>query len=464
MIHAPRVPRAAVIVRVMLVLAIAGLAPRAGAVPPLRPGESLAESLATWKLDAARREPLAAAGPWNDDKQSFVLRLLARLKMSPDTLALRWLADAADVSAGLPTTGGDTLVKVVGRAVFVAPQPLSSEQAEIAGNDHLDVVRIVTAAGQAVDVVVAAAPRAWPRWRAIDEPAAAIGLPLAPGPGPAPAAADGVWPAEAATVVLLGARVSWFPPTVLGRAGMDYGTFDTVADGQPLVAGDTEAFYGLLAAVAAVGPEPLAAAAASAPDIVTLIDPARKWFADHRGDAVAVEGIARKVTRIAIDDPVRRRQVGTDHYWELYVFVSTPLIQIDKQLQDDFPVVCCVRSLPAGMPTGDRVGERVRVEGFGLKRYGYQLPKVKITSSQGDSEQKARRRETPLIIAEGVAWTPSPSPQTTMTTLGWIFFAIAGAIGLGLALAALAFQRDSRREARKARAAMPERIELPPSE
>lgn len=434
----------------------------AAAPPPLRPGESLAESLALWKLAAAERGELAAAGGWSDAKQAIVLRLLARLKMAPEPLALRWRADAADVSAALPTAGGDSLVKVSGRAVFVAPQSLSPEQAVVAGSDHLDVVRIVTAAGANVDVIVEAAPRAWPRWRAIDEQAAVVGLPLAAGAGPSPQAAEGTWPAEPVSLVLLGSRLSWYPPTLLGGLGMDYATFDTVVDGQPLVAGDTEAFYGLLAAAGRATPEAVAAAGPS-PDIVTLIDPKQQWFATHRGDVVTVEGTARKVTRISIDDPTRRRQVGADHYWELYVFVPTPLIQVDKKLQDDFPVVCCVRSLPEGMPTGDRVGERVRVTGFGLKRYGYQLPAMKITSSQGDSEQKARRRETPLVIAPDLAWTPAPSPQRTVTTLGSIFLSIAAAIGVGLALAAWSFARDARRTARKARAELPDHIELPPT-
>lgn len=458
-------PRSSAACRLVLAALVAGLAiSAASAQPPLRPGESLPEYLTAWKLDAAQREALAAAGAWSDAKQSLVLRLLARLKLAPETLALRWLALADDVSAAPPTTGGDALVKVAGRAVFVAPQPLTADQAAVAGRDQLDLVRIVTAAGTAIDVIVEAAPRAWPRWTAIDEPATAIGLPLGVGPGPAPSADEGRWPAEAAAAVMLASRVSWYPPTTLGSVGMNFGAFDTVADGQPLLAGDTEAFFGMLAAVGKVAPDALAAAAASSPDIVTLIDPRQKWLAAHRGEPVTIEGIARKATRIAIDDPARRQQVGADHYWEIYVFVPTPLIQIDKQVQDDFPIVCCVRSIPRGMPTGDRIGERVRVAGFGLKRYAYPLPNVKISSSQGDSEQKARRRETPLIIAADAVWTPAPSPQTTVTTLGWVFLAIAAAIGLGLALATFALNRDARRAARRARAEMPERIELPPGE
>ena len=96
---------------------------------------------------------------------------------------------------------------------------------------------------------------------------------------------------------------------------MDYATFATVADGRPLVAGDTEAFYGMLAAAGRADSQALAAAATGITYIIPLIDPAEKWFATHRGDLVTIEGIARRATRIAIDDPAWRQQVGADHYW-----------------------------------------------------------------------------------------------------------------------------------------------------
>jgi hypothetical protein len=205
----------------------------------------------------------------------------------------------------------------------------------------------------------------------------------------------------------------------------------------------------------------IASAAGQPGDIVPLINPGSGWFAQHRGEPVTVAGVARRATRIEIDDPLRQRQLGTDHYWELFVFVPTPLIKVHGKLQEDYPVVCCVRTLPEGMPTGQQIGERVQVSGFAFKRYGYPLPDVKISSSQGSEEQKGQRQETALLIGREATWLPAPSPTSEVNTLGWVFLSIASVIGLALALAAWSFARDSRRRDRQVRRELPDRIELP---
>jgi hypothetical protein len=423
---------------------------------------SFADYLATWKIDRSSRAVLEERSPWNAAKQDVALRVLARLVRLPATLAAQWNADAVGLgSLAEAQRVQDLLVKVEGRAVFVATVPLSEEQAEVAGRRQLEVVRIVSDAGMAVDIVADHVPKAWPRDVGIDEPAAAIGLPLADGPGPAAIpGTDGS--ANVPAAILLAARsVAWFPPTPFGALGMDYGLFDFVVDGQKLAAGDTEAFYAALAAVGRAAPAASDDLAGQPGDIVPLINPGSGWFAKHRGEPFAVEGVARRATRIEVDDPLRRRQLGTDHYWELYVFVRTPLLKVHGRLQEDYPVVCCVRTLPAGMPSGQQISERVRVSGFAFKRYGYPLPDVRISSSQGDKEQKGQRQETALLIGNEARWRPAPSPTAEVDTLGWIFLAIAAVIGIAIALAAWSFARDSRRRDRQTRRELPDRIDVP---
>jgi hypothetical protein len=421
---------------------------------------SVAAYLTEWELDRSRWTPLEAAGPWDAARQSLVLKLMARLSRVPaDTLAA-WQAAATAVSQALPTAAADAFVRIEGRGVFIAPQRLAPEDAAIAGRAHLDMVRVATADGRIVDVILESAPLAWPRWTAIDEPVAVVGLPLTTGPGPVPEADGQTWPSEPHALLLLGSRLSWYPATtLLGSLGMDYATFDTVADGRPLVAGDTEAFYGMLAAAGRAEPEVIAATTGTT-DIIPLIDPAEKWFATHRGDPVTIEGIARRATRIAIDDPARRQQVGADHYWELYVFVPTPLIRVNDTLQDDFPIVCCVRSLPADMPTGDRISEQVKVSGFALKRYAYPLQRMRVVSPQGDEETGGGRRETPLLIGLGARWTPAPSPRQISNDIGWVLAGIAAVVGLLLGAAAWAASRSARRQEQEARERLPDQIDL----
>ena len=432
--------------------------PATTALPATPATTPFADYLATWRIDRASRAVLEEPSAWNPAKQGIAVKVLARLSRLPAPLAAQWKADAIDLRSLAATRRvQDLMVKVDGRATFVATVPLTEEESEVAGRRQLEIVRIVADDGLAVDVLADHVPKAWPRDARIDEPASVIGLPLSEGPGPA---GEGQ-PATAPTILLAAPSVSWFPPTPLGALGMDYGLFDSVGDGQKLVAGDTEAFYAVLAAMGRATTAGIASAAGPSGDIIPLINPASGWFAQHRGDPVTVAGVARRATRIEIDDPLRRRQLGTDHYWELFVFVPTPLIKVHGKLQEDYPVVCCVRTLPEGMPTGQQIGERVQVSGFAFKRYGYPLPDLKISSSQGSEEQKGQRQETALLIGREAAWLPAPSPTREVNTLGWVFLSIASVIGIALALAAWSFARDSRRRDRQARRELPDRIELP---
>jgi hypothetical protein len=431
------------------------------ASPVVRAADRIADTpadfLKTWNLDRTARAVLEQPGPWDGAKLQLCLRLLARLALAPPDASAAWTAAAVPGAETLPDPG-DAFVRLEGRATFVGPLVLPADQAEIANRPAIDVVRVQTAAGP-VDVIADAVPKAWPRWETIDEPVSVVGLPVSTAAGPRPEPPAGTatpWPADPARLLLVARRVAWHPPTPLGALGMDYGLFDTVVDGQRLVAGDTDAFYALLAAVGRGMQTAIEAAAGPVADAVPLIDPGRKWFATHRGDAVTFQGTARRATRIQIDEPRRRREIGGDHYWELYVFVPTSLIKINDRVQDTYPIVCCVRDLPEGMPTGQSINEPVRVSGFAMKRYAYPLPKV-----QGQDDAAAARQETPLVIGKQALWVPEPSATQATSLLGWVFLGLAGAVGLVLAFGAWRFNRDSRLQRQRQRAALPDKLELP---
>lgn len=417
---------------------------------------SAADFLATWKLDRAARVALEDPDGWTDTKLSLCLRLLARLTLAPVDAYATWVEKAPPADAA--TTAGDALVRLEGRARFVASLALSPELAEVANRPAIDVVRIETPHG-IVDVIADAVPKAWRRWEPIDEPVSVVGVPVSTAAGPTPvppAGTQAAWPTGRAGLVVVARRVAWHPATALGGLGMDYGLFDTVADGHKLVAGDTDAFYALLAAVGRGAP-PATEAVGPVTDAVPLIDAARGWFARHRGDPVVFQGTARRATRIQIDEPRRRREIGGDHYWELYVFVPTSLIKINGRLQETYPIVCCVRELPDGMPTGQAINEQVRISGFAMKRYAYPLPRSQA-DEQGGGDQ---RQETPLVIARRARWLPEPSSAAATGLLGWVFLGLAGLVGLGLAVAAWRFNRDARRERQRQRASLPDKLQLP---
>jgi hypothetical protein len=137
------------------------------------------------------------------------------------------------------------------------------------------------------------------------------------------------------------------------------------------------------------------------------------------------------------------------------VFVPTSLIKINDRVQDTYPIVCCVRDLPAGMPTGQSINEPVKVSGFAMKRYAYPLPKV-----QGQDDA-ASRQETPLVIGKQALWVPEPSATEATSILGWVFLGLAGAVALVLAFGAWRFNRDARLQRQRQRAALPDKLELP---
>jgi hypothetical protein len=424
------------------------------------PAATLDGFLATKQIAAADRAALAAPGPWTTDKDRLLVRVVARLP-APAGLVAAWRRDATPVAErGAAPPIDDRLVVLRGRATFAAPLELPGELAALAGRGSYDLLRCVDERGAVVDVVVPRAPRAWPRWTAIDEPVTVTGLPLTAGAGPVPvAAAPRQWPSLAADLVLAGVAVEWQPAGLLGGLGMDYALFDDVVDDRRLEAGDAAAFYAALAAVRDTTSAAVAAAAGGTTDLIPLIDPARKWFATHRGDPVVIDGVARRATRIVIDDADRRRQVGTDHYWEVEVFADTPPISIEGRVQDRYPVVCCVRELPDGMPRGETISERVRVPGFAFKRYRYPLPDVVVDGR----EQRPRggHRSAPLIVAPRAEWIAPPSSRELSDRLFWVFCGILGALAALVAWSWRSSARAARRAEEHRREAIPERIDLP---
>jgi hypothetical protein len=464
-----QVPCSGGVVRRMLLGAVLLLAaPHLSAAAPSPDGDvrEFPAFVTMQKIDRDSRRVLEGDGDWNDDKERMLVRVLARLP-APASLAADWAAAAEPVAeSGAATPIADVPVRVRGRAVFVAPQALSAAIAELAGTPDYDLVRIVDERGAVVDVATPRAPRAWPRWQAIDEPAAAVGMPLTGGAGPVPvgAAGAGTWPEARHDLLLAAAAVSWFPPTPLGRLGMDYALFDTVVDNRKIVAGDTEAFYALLTAAGAADAAAATKTAGGRTDILPLLDVRQKWFETHRGDPVLIEGIARKATRITVDEAFRRRQIGADHYWELEVFVDTAPFEDKGKVRDRFPVVCCVRELPTGMPSGDSIAEEVSVPAFAFKRYSYPLQDVFISSSQGDSRTAGERIYPPLVIGRRVAWRPAPSVKGATDILFWIFSAIIGVVAAFVAYNVWSAGRAASRDGAQRRGQLPDRVQLPGDE
>jgi len=206
-------------------------------------------------------------------------------------------------------------------------------------------------------------------------------------------------------------RMAWHPAGALGQLGMDIGLFDEVADRKPILPGEREAFYQLLSAVGKARPGQLNAEAGSIASVVPLFNDAP----GQRGKLFKLTGWVRRAVRIAVDDADLRARFGFDHYFELALFTE------DSQ---DNPIICCVRRLPAGMPTGDgpQYGEQVLVCGFFFKTWAY-----RPAAGRGASAEVSRMQLAPLLIADEPVWLPASTRQS----------GVPGLIGAAIMLAAL---------------------------
>jgi len=379
-------------------------------IVPTAESRSLEDYLSSWQLVAADREELSEILPVRDSGEPplsalrLLVRLLDRLKAAPEDWQRAWREEAVQVPpTDLSKCRHESRpVRLAGRAVEVCQISLPAELALIAGHASLSFVRLKQAEMPDVWLVVSERPAGWPAAGQLDEQVASDALLVA---GPAASGQGG------AAVLAVSLRLSWWPDTPLADAGMDYGLFTSVVDGQPLGAAEAEAFYCCLAAgkkliaTAAMRPRPPA-------DLVPLLDPAAAWFATHRGDRLVLEGTARRVTRIPVGSDRWRAVIGQDHYWEIFLFVSTPLIEIAGKQQESFPVVCCCLELPAGLPTGDRITERLRLAGFAFKRYRYE--------TRQQQPAPAAVRESPLVLGGRPVWLPAAVPPELPGWLRWL--------------------------------------------
>lgn len=297
-----------------------------------------------------------------------------------------------------------------GRVVSVEPCPLSSQEesdAEFASiwrcRMHLDSEE------RTVDVLAARVPKAWPVGKTIDEPAGALAFFLTTLPS------DGA----GAAACFLADRMAWYPPTFLGRLGMDVGLLDDVVVEPPpqrspdgsspdanwatrqLTESDHECFYQMLEAVGKAedgqlsrwAQEELKARGESSFSVVPLFNAPQT----QQGELVELTGVARRILPVRVSEKEVVDRFGIEEYYQIYLFTE------DSQ---DNPIVFCLRELPKGLPLGDGpgFGEQLTVPGFFFKTWSYRVPAVV-------ADGKPQRQLAPLLIGKSAKWHPVTPPS-----------------------------------------------------
>ena len=207
-------------------------------------------------------------------------------------------------------------------------------------------------------------------------------------------------------ILAVASRLNWWPQTPFGRIGMDYGLLASVDDGTPLKASEADAFYASLSASTRQNEIPSGSLIDNT-SLVSLLDPVSDWLRLHRGDQIVLHGTARRITKVLVESARDQDILGSDHYWEIFVFVETPLLQIGDDFQDTYPIVYCCTELPEGVPIGEQVNEPVEIAGFIFKRYRYvtrRSDRQKIGLGSG------RPLESPQLSGLSPAWLPTEQP------------------------------------------------------
>ncbi|MCU0872684.1 MAG: hypothetical protein MUE50_10105 [Pirellulaceae bacterium] len=380
--------------------------PSEGDVQPPTPRLSSArEMLEMFSIDASQIRQLEDGRPLVVDEDETLFKILYRLPSFGMDKIEAWCKRGADWAelAEQPATRRLGVFLIEGRATGVQRLDLPAEMATRLEYSCYFRVRLQLA-GVPYPVLVCcrAVPRAWESASQLDEPASCYGLFLKTG-GDESGHPELIFAAE---------RVAWLPqrpepsrgvtPSIvyLASLGMDAGLFDSVrnTNRKAITGEDRECFYQLLAAIGRAAPADVFGRAEAAPDLTLMLTQPET----QHGRLVSLSGTAKRVQKIAIDEPDIQQRFGIDHYYQVDVFVSLNDTEIRLEpkggkkeapvFRNNYPVTCCVLALPAALPARDDISVPVRFAGVYFKLWAYKSEYV----SAFDDRQ---RQVSPLFIA-----------------------------------------------------------------
>lgn len=368
--------------------------------------------------------PLAA-----DDAEAIVQTLHALSQFPADRLH-RWTkrdVDAAQLRSGPDKFRGE-LVHLAGRlsdsGVFEVPEELA-ERFDVALVRRCDVT---LQDGSSVTVLTETVPRDVKAGDAVSFDG--VFLKTADSNDDKPPA-----------LVFASQRLAWHPATELGKLGMDVGRLEEVTQDQPISGQEAAAFYEMLAAVGHANVNDLLAATREQHWTIipptsdrtkleaTLAklkdkDPSLEFYLvsdpeNYAGRLMAMEGQVYRCVRVPITNRELAARLGFDHYYNLVLFVDLDYkltigsAEVAAKKAEGgrpvftevrtYPVAVCLRELPPGFPTGDKLKERVRVPGCFFKQWPYRSTSAAVLHPN-------RPELSPLLIGRSLQWLSPPKP------------------------------------------------------
>ena len=359
----------------------------------------------------------------SNDEFQLMARIFDRLQGAPSQWLQKWADDSAEFDSSLARTYQQECrsIEFSGKILRVDRIKAPRNVAAITNAQDIYVVQLLLEDSQKVWVVVPKVPVGLPVGQALNQSGGATAILLH-------APSNESMERRKGSILAVAARLQWWPQTLFGKLGMDYGLFPSVVDGDSLRALESEAFYSSLF-VSARQKEIPNGPPIDDKSLVALLDPASDWLRLHRGHQIVLDGTARRIVKVTVDSKRDREILGSDHYWEIFLFVSTPLLQIHNEFQETYPVVFCCTKLPEGMPVGEEVNERLKVAGFLFKRYRYITRRLNYS---GKATKEGRPQESPLLVGKNPFWVVAKeSPKlprgmtwlpvlTAVALVGWI--------------------------------------------
>ena len=234
---------------------------------------------------------------------------------------------------------------------------------------------------------------------------------------------------SATTLVFIADRLAWYPNTdavadkrmvALAASGFDVSQLDQInrRNGKPLGGGDGEAFFQMLATVAAQTTDQ---------DNGSPVLPIKTIIAksaENIGARVTIIARCRDCTKVKVTDPEKRERYGVEHYYQLVLFpeLNQSIVLTEKTkdgpvkvVYERFPITVCALNLPVNVYAEDVEGEAISVDGTFFRVWKY----------DAEINQRAKTSGTisPLIISKG--FEIIATPQWLNHLLSWGLGAIA---------------------------------------
>jgi hypothetical protein len=409
--------------------------------PILRLPSNPTELLERFDIGPTQLASLVDNQPITPSEHDLVLKILHRLPRLGRENLVRWRkADFPwDQLVAAPNDHRAQVFHLTGRALRAEKQSLPPDQAELYEFSHYFLVTLALdrAPHQAL-VFTRRIPAAWPLDQPLDEPASADALFLKLGDS---------------QLAFATPALAWHPDQLspsyhigpdqlaLSKLGLDLSLWDDVrhTNDQPLTAADREGFYQLLAALSQPDASQLRSQTKDSLDVVPLL----KNPADHFGQILPVQGIARRALKVAVTDSDIQTRFGIKHYYEIDLFV--PLVGPTLQFEGDqknaakavyentFPATLIVPALPAGLPEGENLHELIRADGVFFKIW---------TFRSGYTNRVGQLQRAPLFLSANARVVPA-APTANWVTSSLVLVALGLTLGIA-AVIAWAYGREDR--------------------